>query len=96
MENKSFIDELFEKKEEDLYEVTPKDKLILKEIKDNSVNLEDILNLIKNSNVNYKDFLEKIESYLDDINIESSYWNQKSYKSGFIDGVRLMIECLEK
>lgn len=96
MENKSFIDELFEKKEEDLYEVTPKDKLILKEIKDNSVNLEDILNLIKNSNVNYKDFLEKIESYLDDINIESYYWNQKLYKYGFIDGVRLMIECLEK
>lgn len=60
MENKSFIDELFEKKEEDLYEVTQKDKLILNEIKDNSINLEDILNLIKNSNVNYKDFLEKI------------------------------------
>lgn len=95
MKLKSFIDDIFNMKSEQLYTITPKDKNELTKLKNNSIKLNDILKIIENSNLNYEDFKEKIETYLDDINIEHSYQSQKIYKIGFTDAIKIMLETIK-
>lgn len=92
---KSFMSDLFDMKCEKIYTITKKDKKILNKIKNNTVDLNDILKIIKSSNLNYEQIKKKIEILLDDINIEHSYQSQKIYKYGFSDGIKMMLEVIK-
>ena len=45
---------------------------------------------------NDKELFNLIENIEENYNIKISYLNEKIYEQGFIDGVNLIIECLNK
>ena len=91
LENKDIIN-LFFKSNAELI-----DKIIIetnKKIEDelNIINTENVLKNSKNPN-ELKEVFNKIE---DNYNIKITRYNEELYKKGFIDGVNLILNCLEK
>ncbi len=91
LENKDIIN-LFFKSNNELI-----DKIIIetnKKIEDqlNIINTEKVLKNSKNPN-ELKEVFNKIE---DNYNIKITRYNEELYKKGFIDGVNLILNCLEK
>lgn len=91
LENKDIIN-LFFKSNNELI-----DKIIIetnKKIEDqlNIINTENVLKNSKNPN-ELKEVFNKIE---DNYNIKITRYNEELYKKGFIDGVNLILNCLEK
>ena len=91
IENKDIIN-LFFKSNNELI-----DKIIIetnKKIEDqlNIINTEKVLKNSKNPN-ELKEVFNKIE---DNYNIKITRYNEELYKKGFIDGVNLILNCLEK
>ena len=58
----------------------------------NIINTENVLKNSKNPN-ELKEIFNKIE---DNYNIKITNYNEELYKKGFIDGVNLILNCLEK
>ena len=73
------------------------DKIIIETNKkiENELNIINTENVLKNSkNPNeLKEIFNKIE---DNYNIKITNYNEELYKKGFIDGVNLILNCLEK
>lgn len=91
LENKDIIN-LFFKSNNELI-----DKIIIetnKKIEDqlNIISTEKVLKNSKNPN-ELKEVFNKIE---DNYNIKITRYNEELYKKGFIDGVNLILNCLEK
>lgn len=97
-ENKeTVLNKLFENREENLCMITESDKAIINELvsKNNTYQtlLEKIEGLSEDKNLTDK-VKESLESYMDRVNIIGSYENEKFYKTGFIDAINLILECI--
>lgn len=99
--NDSILDSIFKEKEESLYHQNKYDKEKIKEIYlENPISYENLLIAIKNLpphfNNTRENIIEKLEQYLERENSLSAYDNERFYKKGFCDGVKMMLEVLKE
>ena len=98
--NNSLLDTIYKEREDSLYQNTNTDTENIKEInKNNPITYEDLLVAIKNLPPHFNNtrefILERLEGYLKRQNSLTAYDNEKFYKSGFCDGVQLVLEALK-
>ena len=89
-ENKEIIEKLYDAQAETIDSIMKK---IDKDIKDQLETVE-IFNIVENTNDSQelKEIFYKIE---DNDHKKMVAYNKEMYKQGFVDGVRLMLECLK-
>lgn len=99
MENEqSVLNQLFVSKEENICALTEYDKKNIKELtKDNDTYqmLLDKIEEITNHDISKSKVKDSLESYIDKVNVISSYENEKFYKIGFADTMNLILECVK-
>lgn len=99
--DKSIIDVLYEEREDKLYMKNVEDKANLEELTKNTpITYGKLINAIKNLPPHFGNtreyILETLEGYMERQNVIVSYENERFYKSGFCDGINLIIEALQK
>lgn len=99
MENEqSVLNQLFVSKGENICALTKYDKKRIKELtKDNDTYqmLLDKIEEITNDDISKSKVKDSLESYIDKVNVISSYENEKFYKIGFADAMNLILECVK-
>lgn len=96
---KEVLDNLFESRETNLYVLTEEDKKKIENLTQNNDTYEKLFNIIEelSSDTNKLEKVrDSLDSYIDRINIASSYENEKFYKIGFSDAINLILECICK
>ena len=94
------LDLIYREREDSLYQYDEEDEEVVKKITNkNPTTYEDLLTAIKNLPPHFKNTREfiigKLEKYMERQNNLCAYDNEKFYKIGFCDGVRMMIEILQ-
>lgn len=97
----SMLDLIYSKREDSLYQFSKNDEEKIKEIsKNNPITYDDLLVAIKNLPPHFNNtrefILERLEKYMERQNSLSAYDNERFYKNGFCDGVRMMTEIIKK
>lgn len=96
----NILDSIFIEREEDIY--STKVKMIeLEEIKkNNTMTYEEVQTIIKKLPTYAKDckenILEALEQYSERQNLIQSFDNEKFYKAGFCDGMKMIIDIYNK
>ena len=96
---KEVLDNPFESRETNLYVLTEEDKKKIENLTQNNDTYEKLFNIIEelSSDTNKLEKVrDSLDSYIDRINIASSYENEKFYKIGFSDAINLILECICK
>ena len=94
---KDMLNIVFEARLEDIAQTTEKDKEFLQanchsnEIYDK---LESIIN--KSCGKEADNILQVLDDFIEDLNVESGYFNEKYYKQGFIDGLNVIKIIFQK
>lgn len=94
----SILNELFSSREEFICVITDYDKEKINDLVKENDTYEVLLNKIKKlskDDKTIKQIKESLESYTDGIHAISSYENEKFYKIGFADAVKLFKECVK-
>ena len=96
----SLLDAIYREREDSLYQHTEIDNENIKEITKNlPITYEDLLVAIKNLPSHFnntKEFiLERLEGYMKRQNSLIAYDNEKFYKNGFCDGIKIILEALK-
>ncbi len=98
MENESnVLNDLFVSREENICAITEIDKKRIKELTKNNDTYQmllDKLDELSNDDITKAKVKDSLESYIDKVNIISSYENEKFYKIGFADAMNLILECI--
>lgn len=98
-QEKTVLSELFECREEELCALTEYDKKMIKMLVTKNDTYQMLLDKIDNlsGNEKGKEIVKKsLDSYIDRINVISSYENEKFYNIGFMDAMNLIFECIGK
>lgn len=97
LEVKNILDMLFLQREDEIYQITETEReLSLKKSKDYS-KIYTAINNIPNAFIETRKEIEKsIEIYLNTLGLVQANENEKFYKTGFSDAVRLIMDCLCK
>ena len=91
IKRKNMINIIYEAKEEVIDEIIKKtDEELKDKLKISEIDIEEIIKDSRNSK-ELKEIFNKIE---DNYNIKITEYNKKIYKQGFIDGVHLILDCL--
>lgn len=98
--NDDMLELIFREREEEIYQEKEKEDIDVKKIKKNhKTDYEQLLKIIKGTPKEFKEIQEKIiktlEKYLMRENLIMAYDNEKFYKIGFCDGIRIIIENIE-
>ena len=94
---KTVLNELFECREENLCALTETDKEKIKRLVTKNDTYTMLLEKIDtlSDDEKAKDVVkDSLDSYIDRINIISSYENEKFYNIGFMDAINLIFECI--
>ncbi len=94
---KTVLNELFECREENLCTLTETDKERIKRLVTKNDTYTMLLEKIDklSDDEKAKDVVkDSLDSYIDRINIISSYENEKFYNIGFMDAINLIFECI--
>ena len=96
----SLLDTIYREREDSLYQHTEIDNKNIKEITKNlPITYEDLLVAIKNLPPHFNStrefILEKLEGYIERQNSLIAYYNEKFYKNGFCDGIKIILEALK-
>lgn len=93
--NKKILNTIFKNREEELYKNTYKSKIVNKNKNEKYYELiNNIKNLKLKNDEDYKEIINCMDNYLELINRENAYLNERFYKSGFKDGMNLVLECM--
>ena len=98
-EKDTILGVLFASREENICIITKEDKKKIKNlIKDNDKyeKVLEFLNDATDDNLAKDKIKNSLESYIDGMNIVSAMKIKNSMKYGFMDGVRLILECVGK
>lgn len=95
----SMLDLIYREREDRLYKLNKVDEEQLREItKKSPTTYEDLLTAIKNLPPHFNNtrefILDRLEKYMERENSLSAYDNERFYKSGFCDGVQMILEIL--
>ena len=88
---------IFEARLEDIAHTTKEDKEFLQancNFGDIYTNLESLIN--KNCGKEADKILHTLDDFIEDLNVESGYFNEKYYKQGFIDGLNVLKIIFQK
>lgn len=90
--NNDILKEWFEFRDESLCRFTSE------EDQKHSINFEDIAkNILRNVPEQNKKYVKKQLDLLDDNYLDYIfYWDEKYYRNGFVDGVKMLIGCVSK
>ena len=94
---KDMLNVIFEARLEDIAHTTEKDKEFLQANCHSSEiynNLEAIIN--KSCGKEADKILHTLDDFIQDLNVESGYFNEKYYKQGFIDGLNVLKLIFQK
>ena len=94
---KDMLNVIFEARLEDIAHTTEKDKEFLQSNCNSSdiyTNLESLIN--KNCGKEADKILHTLDDFIEDLNVESGYFNEKYYKQGFIDGLNVLKLIFQK
>lgn len=96
----SLIDTIYREREDNLYQHSEIDNENIKEITKNlPITHEDLLVAIKNLPPHFNNtrefILERLEGYIERQNCLNAYDNERFYKNGFRDGIKIMLETLK-
>ncbi len=96
----SLLDTIYREREDSLYQHTEIDNKNIKEITKNlPITYEDLLVAIKNLPPHFNNtrefILERLEGYMERQNSLIAYDNEKFYKNGFCDGIKIILEALK-
>lgn len=99
--NDSILNEWFIHRENELASVTMEDKAnikdLLRERKKNYHNILVAINNVPNGFTETRKMLkESMDTYVETLNCVNGYNNEKYYKCGFCDGIKLFLECSEQ
>lgn len=95
--NNDMLNVIFEARLEDIAHTTEKDKEFLQancNPGDLYTNLESLIN--KNCSKEADHILQVLDDFIQDLNVESGYFNEKYYKQGFIDGLNVIKLVFQK
>ena len=96
----SLLDAIYREREDSLYQHTEIDNENIKKITKNlPITYEDLLVSIKNLPPHFNNtrefILERLEGYMKRQNSLIAYDNEKFYKNGFCDGIKIILESLK-
>ena len=96
----SLLDAIYREREDSLYQHTEIDNENIKKITKNlPITYEDLLVSIKNLPPHFNNtrefILERLEGYMKRQNSLIAYDNEKIYKNGFCDGIKIILEALK-
>ena len=94
---KDMLNVIFEARLEDIAHTTEKDKEFLKancNSGDIYTNLESLIN--ENCGEEANHILLILDDFIQNLNVESGYFNEKYYKQGFIDGLNVLKLIFQK
>ena len=96
----SLLDAIYREREDSLYQHTEIDNENIKKITKNlPITYEDLLVSIKNLPPHFNNtrefILERLEGYMKRQNSLIAYDNEKFYKNGFCDGIKIILEYLK-
>lgn len=94
------LDEIFKSREDVIYERNKKEKEDINKIKERyPIDYEQLLTYIKNIPPHFNNIrnniIDALDSYSMRENLLTGYDNEKFYKIGFCDGIRIVIESLK-
>lgn len=97
----TMLDTIFREREEELYRKNEKEDLEIAKIKEKyTVDYEKLLVAIKNLPPHFyntrEGIIEALQSYLTRENLIMAHDNEKFYKAGFCDGIRIILENIKK
>lgn len=95
--NDDMLELIFREREEEIYKEKKKEDIDVKKIKENcKTDYEQLLKTIKDTPEEFREIQEKIikalEKYIMRENLIMACDNEKFYKVGFCDGIRIIIE----
>ena len=95
--NNDMLNVIFEARLEDIAHTTEKDKEFLQancNSEDIYTNLESLIN--ENCGEEANHILLILDDFIQNLNVESGYFNEKYYKQGFIDGLNVLKLIFQK
>lgn len=97
--NDDVLDTAFNDREEEIYHTDIKNKELRKIKKDNTMTYDRFQEIIKNLPPHFQNcreaILEAFEKYANRQNLIQSFDNEKFYKVGFCDGVKMILDITE-
>lgn len=97
--NDDMLNTVFNEREEEIYHIDIKNKELQKIKKDNTMTYDRFQEIIKNLPPHFQNcreaILESFEKYANRQNLIQSFDNEKFYKVGFCDGVKMIIDITE-
>lgn len=94
------LDSIFNKREEDVYNTKIKVAELEEIKKNNTMTYEKMIEIIRNLPPHFKNcresILEALEQYSERQNLIQSFDNEKFYKVGFCDGIKMIIDIYNK
>ena len=96
----SLLDTIYREREDSLYQHTEIDNENINEITKNlPITYEDLLVAIRNLPPHFNNtrefILERLEGYIERQNSLIAYDNEKFYKNGFCDGIKIILETMK-
>ena len=88
---KSMLDEIFNARVETVVSVTKEEQEKTNEAK-TKIDIEDAFENATDNEI--KKIEELIDTVMENMSYEMGYFEEKYYKTGFADGVRLIMECV--
>ena len=98
--NEDMLDTAFNDREEKIYNIDINNKELEKIKKDNTMTYDRFQEIIKNLPPHFQNcreaILESFEKYANRQNLIQSFDNEKFYKVGFCDGVKMILDITKK
>lgn len=96
-ENKDILDKLFKQRENEIYNITKKERKIVTQYNKEYNNIFVSINNIPNGFTETRNNIQSsITKYLEKINEFQGMENEKFYKEGFSDAINLILDCTKK
>ncbi len=94
-EEKEMLKNIFEKRENDIYNITESERELNKKKTKDYEKIDIAIDNIPNGFKEVRQGMKaSVENYIDTLSLIQSNENEKFYKAGFSDAVKLIVDCL--
>lgn len=95
LEVNNILEILFLQREDEIYQITENERELLQKQSEDYCKIDTAIDNIPEAFIETKKGIEKsIETYLDTLSSVQANENEKFYKTGFSDAVKLIMDCL--
>lgn len=86
---------IFERREEELYKITEEVKENLKKKAEIKMDIIKMIEQLNDDEIIKEMMRKSIEKYIEILNTEIAFYNEKFYKNGFKDGIKFVSELIQ-